>query len=478
MAKISGFQSQDVEVVRKETPDSDEQTLKIPPSWLPLIEKIFRWYDNAIYPVFNPFFGHTTRSAKERNRAKTYLPDIQTAWAALPAATKANWKTAASFVKKNSWQLFVKDTSYRIKNTLAYPRAPDTNFPTHGLLMSNPLGLTNVRIQRDDINLTGQVTLAFNYKKTEHNPTAGTPFKAEITLWYFEAGENKTETHTWTAPAGNVAWASVSETYGTADRLYHHQRIIFYLDSYDADVYLANFLISDKTLSWTVDYDATTLPENATPAWVKTGTVSTEKIAGNRLFLNEAADSANSVKYSRTPTFTNAIGSSVKFRFKIDKGTEKDAGNDQFTCKVTHCDGIRKAEFLFYQNGIILKLGSEYFKYHYDMTRLKSFKSFIRADRLYFYIARSLAFRKELSTSGAQEVSFEHHGRDDYETQSDWGFVRYFQGIDEAPGEDVVREGWWILAGETWEPDNLYRKKGWTFTPEYHVPYFNVVYLG
>ncbi len=45
------------------------------------------------------------------------------------------------------------------------------------------------------------------------------------------------------------------------------------------------------------------------------------------------------------------------------------------------------------------------------------------------------------------------------------------------PGEDILREGWWIKSGDDWEVDTLYRKKGWTFSPEYHVPYFEVVVL-
>jgi len=30
---------------------------------------------------------------------------------------------------------------------------------------------------------------------------------------------------------------------------------------------------------------------------------------------------------------------------------------------------------------------------------------------------------------------------------------------DIAPGEDILREGWWIKSGDDWEVDTLYRKK-------------------
>lgn len=477
MAKIKGFLSQDVEVTRKETPDSDEATINIPPSWIPLMEKILRWFDNQAYPVFTPFFQHKTRAAKERNVNKQWITEIKTSWGGLAAATKANWKTAAAFVKRSGYQLFMKDYAYRKKNHLSLPGAPNVLFQVKGLLMSNPGPVAQVRLQRDDVQLTGQVTVSFNYKKVENAPTGGDPFKFIATLYYFKAGLIYTETHTWNAPAGNVAWASVSETFGTASRKYFHCRVLFYLDNYDADVYFANFLIQDQTLAWTVTYEANTVPESDAQPWTKTGSVSTIKISGNRLHLGEVADSANSVVYSRTPVFTNVVGSTVEFRLKIEKGTEKDAGSDEYVARVVHCDGVRKVEYLFYQNGIIFKLGSEHHKYHYDMTRYKTYRSYLRGNRLYFYIGRALAFRKELTTSGSQEVSFAHYGRDDYDTESRWGWVKYYQGKDAAPGEDILREGWWLKAGEIWDPDTLYRKTGWTFTPEYHVPYFDVIYL-
>jgi len=477
MAKVKGFLSQDVQEERKETPDSPFSTIEIPPSWIPLMEKIINWYDNAIYPVWTIFGYKKTRSWRQRARDHTWITEIKTAWAALAAAVKANWKTAATFVKRNGYQLFVKDYAYRKRNHLSLPGIPNVLHQAEGLLMSNPGPVAQVRLQRDDVILTGQITLAFNYKKVENAPTGGDPFNFVATLYYFEDGLIKTEAHTWNAPAGNVAWAAVSETYGTADRVYFHHRVIFYLDDYDADVYFANFLLRDKTRAWTVTYDGTVFPENATPAWAKTGTVSTEKIWGNRLHLAEVADSANSVVYSRTPTFVNAVGSSVKWRLKIEKGTQKDAGNDEYVVKVVHSDGTRKVEYLFYQNGIIFKLGDEYHKYHYDTRKYKTYKSYIQGDRLYFFIGRTVVFRHELETTGGREVSFGHYGRDDHEGESRWGFLKYFHGADEDPGFDILREGWWLKAGEIWEPDTLYRKKGWTFLPEYHVPYFNVVYL-
>jgi len=478
MAKVRGFFSQDVEKTEEEIPGEGDITTKIPPSWIPLLETIIRWYQNQIYPTWTVFGMVSPRKKKEVNRANTFLPTLRLLWADFSEAEKTAWKTAAAFIERSGYQLFIKDSSYRLKTLRPYPRVPSPYFPMYGLKLANPAGVEMVRLQRDDPNITGQVTLKFNYKKVERNPTPSVPFKAEITMWYFHRGENKTETHTWTAPAGDVAWAAVNETYGTAGRKYFHHRVIFHLDSYDADVYLANFLIEDQTLAWTVDYNAATLPESDAQPWSKAGSVNEIYIYGNRLYLKEDADSANQVEYTRTPDFDNAVGSSVQFRLKIDKGTEKDSGNDEYVFRVVHADGTYKAEYRFYQNGIILKLGDIYHKFHYDTTKLHTYTSYIRGRRLYFFVARTLAFRQEIDTAGGQQVLFGHYGRDDYPGESALSFLKYFQGRDVAPGEDVIREGWLFKAGEQWEVDELYRKRGWSFLPSYTTPYFDVQYLG
>ncbi len=469
--------SQDVEATRKETPDSEETTFQVPPSWIPLMKKIMRWYDNQQYPIWAPFFKQKTRSAKTRNRQNTLLKTIADLWSALGESTQDDWNTAAEFVNLNGYQLFVKDTSYRIKNGLSFPASPNTKHQTHGLVMKNPGGSEDVYIQRDDKDLIGPVTLSFNYKKVENSLTGGDPFNITVQLWYFEDGENKTENYTYNIGSGNIDWTEFSEEYGTAGRKYFHHRVEIHLENYDAEVYLANFLISGQPISWTVEYDCTTLPENADPAWSKEGSFEEIDSKYSKLFIEASEGYTNTGGYSRTPTFNNSLGSSAKWRLKIVSGADKDAGNDKWTTKVTHSDGEHKVEFLFYTNGIILKLGSEYYKYHYSTDKYRRYKSYILGDRLYFYINQNLAFRKLLTTAGGQEVKFEHQGLEEYETESRWGYVKYYDGKDEMPDEYIAKESWFIKTGEIYEPANLYRKRGWTFYPEYELPYFEVDFL-
>ena len=83
MAKVKGFLSQEVTQTRKETPDSKETTFTIPPEWIPLMEKIFRWYDNQQYPVFSPFASGGKRKTKKTARDNSFMKEVSTAWDAL-----------------------------------------------------------------------------------------------------------------------------------------------------------------------------------------------------------------------------------------------------------------------------------------------------------------------------------------------------------------------------------------------------------
>lgn len=477
MTKVSGFLSQDVEVERKETPDSLMDTTKIPPAWIPKLEKLMSWYDRQIYPVWSPFRTRQTRSHKAKSKSNSYLPMIRDLWHALSDADQEAWAEAADFVQRTGYQLFVKDTSYRYKNGYAFPGIPSDKHQLQSLRIANPGGSEEVYLQRDDVNLTGEVTLSFNYKKDEHSPTAGEPFTIQVKLWYFEDGENKTEEYEWTIGSGDVDWTTFSQTYGEDGRMYFHHRVKMILDNYDCEVFLANFLLQDETLAWTVEYEANVLPPDDAQPWSRVGSVSTEKIIGSRLFLEEEEGCTDAISYVRTPSFDNAVGSSVKFRMKLPSGTEKDSGDDNYTARVIHGDANHQVEYLLFQNGIILKDGDTYTKYHYNLRDVHTYTSYLRASRLYFYVARSLAFRKDLSGGGGQKVAFGHSGREDNETKTIWSYVNYFQGKDAAPGEDIVREGWWINSGDSWEPQELYRKQGWYFSHGYSVPYFDVVYL-
>jgi hypothetical protein len=217
--------------------------MDIPPAWQPLLDKILAYYDNQIYPTWASRYFHKTRSAKKRNKQKTYIPSAAAAWKALTSSEKVAWTSASAFGTLNNYQLFLADFSYRRKNGLSLPGTPFSTHEMMGLEIQNPGGSTNVRLRRDEKDLVGPITIAFTYQKTENAPTGDKPFKFIATAYYFWEGKNLTLTKEWSAPTGNVSWTSVSESFGVSGQKYFHLTIIWYLDNYDAIVDLDHLLI-------------------------------------------------------------------------------------------------------------------------------------------------------------------------------------------------------------------------------------------
>ena len=220
------------------------------------------------------------------------MPSSAAAWKLLTPAEKQAWKDTSEFGTLNGYQLFLCDYSYRRKNDLTLPGTPDLLFEMMGLHIQNPNGENIVRLRRDEKDLIGPINISFNYRKEEHalitqdswadsnkawsdavaqwtgieaaawsDPnidwsdtlarwafsTAGM-FHFVATAYYFEAGKNNIETLSWNAPAGNVGWNTVSESFGVPGRKYFHLTINWYLDNYDATIDLDRLLITSNGL--------------------------------------------------------------------------------------------------------------------------------------------------------------------------------------------------------------------------------------
>jgi len=221
--------------------------MTFPPGYEELVNKILRWYDSLQYPTWAFSNKHNTRAAKKVLQEKTYLPGARDTWKGLSAVEKAAWKSAAAFDYRSNYALFCGDYSYRKKNGLSLPGTPDNLHQIYGLEMCDPDGLNEVIVQREDIVLAGPVSLSFNFKKDEISEPLAQSWGFDWTLYYFEDGENKIEYLNWEAPAGNLAWQNQSFTLGHAGQLYFHSVLTFYLEFYQANVFLDNLLISDAT---------------------------------------------------------------------------------------------------------------------------------------------------------------------------------------------------------------------------------------
>ncbi len=222
------------------------QQMTLPPAFQALLDKILAHFDQTIYPTWATRNFHLTRAAKAANKEKSYIPGARVVWASFSAVEKALWKSCAAFMQYSSYQYFTAKYSYAKKNGLDLAVTPTVKHQMHALFATNPGGLELVQWVRDDIVLLGQVSVQFQYKKTEYTAFFGSPFNLHIDAYYFDGGQNLVDVFDWEAPSGNVDWTTVSFSFGVTSRNYFHVVCTWSLDYYDADVWMDNFLISDQ----------------------------------------------------------------------------------------------------------------------------------------------------------------------------------------------------------------------------------------
>jgi hypothetical protein len=220
-------------------------TMTIPPDFQALLDKILAHFDQMIYPTWATRFFHRTRAAKKANEEKTYLPHIHDIWSVMTPAEKQAWKDAKGYTGYSGYQVFTADYSYRRKNNLTIPGTAYTTHQLYGLKISNPGGGDLIRVRLHLKDLTGPLTIAFNYKKGQYALPADKSFNFTAQAFYFDGGLNIVDTKEWESPTGDVAWAVVSQSWGTSGKKYFHLTIEFKLDNYDADVFLDNLRITD-----------------------------------------------------------------------------------------------------------------------------------------------------------------------------------------------------------------------------------------
>lgn len=219
--------------------------MTLPPAYDLLLAKILAHFNQSIYPTWATRNFHLTRAAVKVLKEKTVLPKVRDAWILLSAAQKLDWKNAAGYTGYNKYQLFTADYVYRRKNNLSLPGIPYTTHQLYGLKVANPGGSGNIRIRLHLKDLVGPLTISFNYKKVQYSVPAGLSFNFKAQAFKFDGGLNIVSEKEWISPTGNVAWASVSQIFGSTGIKYFHLTVEFKLDNYDADVFLDNLSISD-----------------------------------------------------------------------------------------------------------------------------------------------------------------------------------------------------------------------------------------
>lgn len=142
--------------------------LNIPPEWLPLLEKIMRWYDNLRYPVWCSGYFNSTRSSRARSVAHSYLQDIAELWN--NTVNQADWNLAAEQSEMTGYNLFVKDQSYRIKNNIAGCATPSIHhqYTARKIMVVDNTGdnITAIFRRRHISNMPIEITISIKVNRT------------------------------------------------------------------------------------------------------------------------------------------------------------------------------------------------------------------------------------------------------------------------------------------------------------------------
>lgn len=209
-------------------------------------KKALRKFQGTKSSIISTPYKLLSREEEKARKTRQWLTEIAAAWKLLDAPTKAIWKSYAANISRSNWVLYVMEYAYRKKYELSIPPSPTELHQMMGLKITNPTGSGTVKAWRYDIVITGPIDVRFSYKKTESAATSGIPFRVYCEAWYMEAGENKSETHTFDAPSGNVDWTQVNFSFGTSGRYYFELIISFELTDYQASVILDNFVVEDN----------------------------------------------------------------------------------------------------------------------------------------------------------------------------------------------------------------------------------------
>lgn len=233
MAKVHQFLNPDVEV---------------PPEFIPLIEKILRWFDNQIYPCFGTSFLGLTRSSKARSRAHSPLKAIGVAWQALDAATKTLWGTAADFIDLNGYQLFTSDYSYRKKKGLSLPGTPHAKHQMFGIRMSTLDVTDDARVRWFTPPAKAPIKVTFNAKLVVHdNPSSEKVYVSALGVVPKDGIRHFWHSQVWIGPE-SADWASYEVTYyglkSLPDKLCLVAGFQFYMTNMKADLYIDDIVVT------------------------------------------------------------------------------------------------------------------------------------------------------------------------------------------------------------------------------------------
>jgi hypothetical protein len=222
--------------------------LDLPAEWLPLIEKIFRWYDNQMYPCWGMRWIGGSRAAKARSRGNSITSQVAAAWDAI--ADKTGWEAAAAVYGMAAYKLFTKDQSYRIKNSLAGSATPSTlhQYTVRKITINdnNTDELVCIFRRRNISNLPVTCSASVKIVKT----SAAGNLTVMCGVLNKQRGANWPTNQTFIRTGGNLDWTAYSKTFMSylSDRVGSAYIAVVPEGGWEGEIYLDNTRIFDHNV--------------------------------------------------------------------------------------------------------------------------------------------------------------------------------------------------------------------------------------
>lgn len=207
--------------------------------------------------------------------ARSLLPTISDFWAGLSPAEKAAWTDAGAECNLNGWQLFVKDTSARIKNDLAGVAVPSLLHQAWvgGLRIEAPAselkiiqihphfywiskkvkgkkGMYEPVLITEDLALP--VTISLNYSSNLVETAEGSFAKFYARFWHsYQGADQYTDLE---IPLDLVSdWKNVEATLTTLSGYVIRYDLYLYLYNLTGDLYIDNVKVIHSSQNWARD---------------------------------------------------------------------------------------------------------------------------------------------------------------------------------------------------------------------------------
>lgn len=227
------------------------------------------------------------RIAKLKDRS--YLKDISTIWKSLTAQQRADWKAVDPRIRKNGWQLFVKDMCLRFKANLEGTATPNQyhqasvgminmqegageykitqHHPNTIIIQRRVAGkkgmLESVEV-KEQFYLPLKIGLSYLVEGEPDGPAPEAVFYVKI-FSHYQGRDIETIERIDLAPSAN--WGRIEKTVTSVLGEARSYELSFYLKDVKGNLYFDNILAEHAGQNWARDWQCDNIEQQFTRVW-------------------------------------------------------------------------------------------------------------------------------------------------------------------------------------------------------------------